>query len=358
MKKQTEKLANDLISNIQAAAIKTAQNQTSSTVNYFIGTVANIDETNNRALVKYMVTQQDGSSGYSNIEAAVKTEEIIKVGDTVIVFYLGNLTDSFIFGKMTSTYYSKVEESSDEGVENLQSKLEKGQVVVGKSLESSKTSADSLGNTITDYYQPKRTSVELIPEGTAIPAGVDLNTLDYIRVGKYYCNTNAKVESLSNCPVSEAFMMEVYSPLASTYDDEETRAWVYRLRKITTFTGKVYYQYVISGNIPGDFSYYSWQSNLRVANSSITENGYITYEGGFTIQWGSTFSTGAKTTSITFPLTFTTLLSTVATYENTTNDYTKEWNIRNISNSGFSAVRNTTESVKSGFRWIALGVIK
>lgn len=352
MKKQTEKLANDLISNIQAAAIKTAQNQNSSTVNYFIGTVANIDKTNNRALVKYMVTQQDGSTDYSNIEAAVKTEEIIKVGDTVIVFYLGNLTDSFIFGKMTSTYSSKTEESSSNSVENLQSKLEKGQVIVGKA------SADSLGNTITDYYQPKRTSVELIPEGTAIPVDADLNTLDYIKVGKYYCNTNAKVESLSNCPVSEAFMMEVYSPLANTYDDEETRTWVYRLRKITTFTGKVHYQYVISGDTVGDFSYYSWQSDIRIINSSITENGYITYEGGFTIQWGNAFSTGIRTTSITFPLTFTTLLSAVATYENTANNYTKEWNIRSISNSGFSVMRNTTENEKSGFRWIAVGVIE
>lgn len=145
MLKQTEKLANDLISNIQNAAIKTALNQNSSYVNYFIGTVANIDETNGRALVRYMTTQQDGTTGYSNIEAAVKTEENILVGDLVVVFYFNNLTDSFIFGKMTSTYSSRIADGGD----SLQARLEKGQIVVGRAL------ADSLGNIIKDYYQTK-----------------------------------------------------------------------------------------------------------------------------------------------------------------------------------------------------------
>ena len=96
MLKQTEKLANDLISNIQSAAIKTAMNQNSSFVNYFIGTVSNIDETNGRALVRYMTTQQDGTTGYSNIEVAVKTEESIAVGDLVIVFYFNHTLEKSV----------------------------------------------------------------------------------------------------------------------------------------------------------------------------------------------------------------------------------------------------------------------
>ena len=100
----------------------------------------------------------------------------------------------------------------------------------------------------------------LVPTGTAIPANADLKTTEYIKVGRYYCSANATAKTLKNCPTSSAFMMEVYSPLSTTIDNEATGTWVYRLRKITHFnTGVQYWQYVGSGGTAGVFSYGDWR---------------------------------------------------------------------------------------------------
>ena len=272
MLKQTEKLANDLISNIQSAAIKTAMNQNSSFVNYFIGTVANMDETNGRALVRYMVTQQDGTTGYSNIEAAVKTEEDIAVGDLVIVFYFGNLTDSFIFGKMTSTYSSRVTDGGD----SLQSRLEKGQITVGRAL------ADSLGNVIKDYYQPKLT-FDTVPTAS------------------------------SNNPVTSD---GINSSIINLRNDYNEKLKLYE-KKITKTGAK---------------------------------NGYLTLDGGITIQWGEVRSSNTREHKVTFPLAYSTLY-------NYSNDNTKEWNIRYENNTGFSIKKNSAEGAESGCNWMAIGII-
>ena len=77
-------------------------------------------------------------------------------------------------------------------------------------------------------------------------------------VGKYHCSTNVTVQTLTNCPTTEAFMMEVFSPLSTTYDNETTSQWVYRLRKITTYTGHMYIQFVNSGSTAGPFTYGAW----------------------------------------------------------------------------------------------------
>lgn len=104
-----------------------------------------------------------------------------------------------------------------------------------------------------------RLTTSLVPLGTAIPASADLNTTTYLKVGKYYCSSNANAATLVNCPVDKAFMMEVYSPLSTTIDNETTNAYVYRLRKITHYnTGVQYIQYVGSGATAGTFTYNSW----------------------------------------------------------------------------------------------------
>jgi hypothetical protein len=56
-----------------------------------------------------------------------------------------------------------------------------------------------------------------------------------MKVGRYYCSQTTTAATLKNCPTSVAFMMEVYSPLSTTIDNETTGTWVYRLRKITCY---------------------------------------------------------------------------------------------------------------------------
>ena len=111
-----------------------------------------------------------------------------------------------------------------------------------------------------------RIFVTLVPTGTAIPANADLKTTEYLKVGRYYCSATANACTLKNCPVDQAFMMEVYSPLSTTLDTETTAKWVYRLRKITHYyTGVQYWQYVGSSSTPGEFSYGGWYALPQVA---------------------------------------------------------------------------------------------
>lgn len=109
----------------------------------------------------------------------------------------------------------------------------------------------------------------LIPKGTAIPSSANLNSVDYLKVGNYYCSADTTVATLTNCPTNSAFMMQVLSPLSPYYDNESTSAWVYRLRIITTYKGDVYYQASNSFATAGTFSYEDWQ---KVAKTSDIPN--------------------------------------------------------------------------------------
>lgn len=113
---------------------------------------------------------------------------------------------------------------------------------------------------------PKHT-LSLVPSGTQIPkdGNLDLESIDYIKVGLYYCGSDATTQTLLNRPTDRAFMMEVYSPLNTIVDNETTNNWVYRIRKVMTYTGEQYIQMVSSGSTVGDFDYGDWQ---KIAKAS------------------------------------------------------------------------------------------
>ena len=97
----------------------------------------------------------------------------------------------------------------------------------------------------------------LVPTGTSIPANADLNTTTYLKVGRYFCSKNADAITLLNCPTNSAFMMEVYSPLSTTIDNE-TGTWVYRLRKLTMYTGLIFMQQCYTNGTAGNWIYGEW----------------------------------------------------------------------------------------------------
>ena len=104
----------------------------------------------------------------------------------------------------------------------------------------------------------------LLPVGTSIPAKANLNTKEYLKIGKYYCSLNVDAETITNCPVTVAFSMEVFNPLGTNVDDEDTRAYTYRLRVLTQYdTGQQYIQFCKTSGTAGSWTYGDWYVTVR-----------------------------------------------------------------------------------------------
>lgn len=99
----------------------------------------------------------------------------------------------------------------------------------------------------------------LLPVGTSIPAKANLNSKTYLKIGKYYCSLNVDAKTITNCPTAEAFSMEVFNPLGTNVDDEDTREYTYRLRVLTAYkTGVQYIQYCATSGTAGSWTYNGW----------------------------------------------------------------------------------------------------
>lgn len=166
----------------------------------------------------------------------------------------------------------------------------------------STTSSNPVRNSVitTKINQLDRYYRSLVPVGTAITAeGTDLNTITYLKVGKYYCSTDRTVQTFVNCPTSNAFMMEVFSPLSTTIDNETTAQWVYRVRILTTYTGLMYIQQVSSGSTAGNFTYGAWS---QFAYKGDIGNATLTIQkNGTNVQTFTANATSNKTANITVP---------------------------------------------------------
>lgn len=114
---------------------------------------------------------------------------------------------------------------------------------------------DGNGNEISRFYDSAT-----IKGATQISTTVDLNTLPYLKLGRYYTTSSVDVSSLSNCPTSEYFYMFVRTPMNSTIDNEETIYWYggHRIREIVTVTGKRYTQHCGSTSTAGVWTYDEW----------------------------------------------------------------------------------------------------
>lgn len=104
----------------------------------------------------------------------------------------------------------------------------------------------------------------LLPTGTRIPASANLHTIEFLKIGKYYCSLNADAKTIKNCPVNVAFSMEVFNPLGINVDDETTNDYTYRLRVLTQYdTGQQYVQFCRTNGTAGSWIYDSWYVTPR-----------------------------------------------------------------------------------------------
>ena len=113
----------------------------------------------------------------------------------------------------------------------------------------------------------------MVPYGTTIPASANLNTTTYLKVGNYFCASNANAGTLTNSPVTEAFMMQVYTPLSTTFDNETTGTWVYRIRKLMTYTGHEYIQYCYAGATANSWTYGAWSKMAKTSDITLSTLG-------------------------------------------------------------------------------------
>ena len=148
-----------------------------------------------------------------------------------------------------------------------------------------------------------RLTTSLVPLGTRITASssaiVDLNTTSYLKVGKYFCSATADTKWIKNCPLKSAFMMEVYSPLATIIDNETTGTWVYRLRKITDYNGgRQYFQICNTGATANTWNYGAWKSVLMTPCTLIADAEIKNGVAQSTTNNGSTMGVGSATQGV------------------------------------------------------------
>lgn len=123
-----------------------------------------------------------------------------------------------------------------------------------------------------DFDVVNRYYRSLVPVGKRIEANKNLNTVEFLEVGKYYNGRNVEVATMTNCPTKSAFMMEVFSPLSQTIDNETTETYVYRVRKIMDYKGNAYTQNVESHSTAGVFTYGSWVKDTSASDISNFNN--------------------------------------------------------------------------------------
>ena len=122
----------------------------------------------------------------------------------------------------------------------------------------------------------------LLPKnGTVINNGADLNSIDYLKVGNYYQSVSASTSNMTNIPQKEAFMMTVYAPLSSTYDDESTNMWCYRTRCFMTLAGDRWWQFCNSNGTAGVWNYGPWHREIHGNGGEIT--GTLTISGSINL---------------------------------------------------------------------------
>ena len=136
---------------------------------------------------------------------------------------------------------------------------------------------DSLANLPTAKYSKEdkdklNRTVSLVAEaGTNIADNSDINSVEFLSIGSYYCSSYDRAKTLINCPTKDAFIMHVYCPNSYTNIDKETSStWVYRTRKILTVDGDEYTQYTHSEGTAGTFIYGAWNKIVKDNDSVIT----------------------------------------------------------------------------------------
>lgn len=226
----------------------------------------------------YLKNKLEELSNYDdrNLTAAVNTLrqefDTLLNGDTSTAIETFNEIIAFLDGVSESDNLASIIASIEQQIANKQDKIADLENINEK-LELINRVIDEEGYLYSNGEKvDMRFTRSLLPVGTSIPANANLNTIEYVKIGKYYCSLNADAETITNCPVKVAFSMEVFNPLGTNVDDETTKAYTYRMRVLTQYnSGQQYLQFCRTGATPGVWTYDSWYVTVR-SKSTLNSN--------------------------------------------------------------------------------------
>ena len=110
---------------------------------------------------------------------------------------------------------------------------------------------------------------------TIIPSNADLNS--YTTVGIYYCNTNNIAKTLSNCPVSAVFRLNVY-----TVGTKDSGNYAYVIQELIPYSSTMVYRRRLStGSTADSWTFGKWETDLGVILDSFGTNGWQDVENAY-----------------------------------------------------------------------------
>ena len=147
------------------------------------------------------------------------------------------------------------------------------------------------GNEVTAANNLK---VQSLGHGTEIPANANLNT--YTTVGNYRCSSTTTGATIANCPVANAFTLQVYAATGTSSSAPTTAGWAYFLQKLTTIGGAQYYRTItFSNSTTASFS--DWIKIYDSANKP-TANDILTTGTGIIINGSNQISIDYATAAV------------------------------------------------------------
>lgn len=238
-------------------------------------------------------TKLEGLSNYDDTELSDALSTLrgdfdkLVSGDTTTAIKTFNEVIAFLDGIQDTEDLSGIIASIEQQIAAKQDKID-GLDEINEKLEAINNIVDEDGYLYSNGEKvDMRIARSLLPIGTEVPKNANLNSIDYVRVGKYYCSLNVNAETITNCPVSVAFMMDVFNPLSTLLDDETTKEYTYRVRLLTRYdTGQQYIQSCQTTGTAGNWRYNSWYvmpvaplSNKSPQIGSGTQGVYINSSG-------------------------------------------------------------------------------
>ena len=95
-------------------------------------------------------------------------------------------------------------------------------------------------------------------ECISIPVNTNLNTPEYVKTGKYFCSSNARVATFTNCPTTIAFQMLIFNLLSTNTGELPSGSWNSRTRFLVTYQGNIFISFV-TRDTDGTYGYGAWR---------------------------------------------------------------------------------------------------